>query len=162
MGEHGLLRGGGWKTRLLADWTLSGSVQAVSGMPLTARVLGNQANSGGTGVVGSGRADATGEDVNGGRFFNLGAFTIPPSGRYGNAGRNTIPGPGRLTVNAAFGRSFKLGDNKRSVDFRLESNNWMNHAAYSGLSTVVNSLTYGLPTNTLAMRTMSALLRVRF
>ena len=42
------------------NWTLNGSALLESGTPLTARILGNQSNVAGTGVVGSGRAEATG------------------------------------------------------------------------------------------------------
>ncbi|MGH9662188.1 MAG: hypothetical protein ACRD96_26805, partial [Bryobacteraceae bacterium] len=46
--------------RVLRNWTLSGGFTASSGTPLTARVLGNQSDTAGTGVIGSGRADSTG------------------------------------------------------------------------------------------------------
>nr|MDQ2901920.1 TonB-dependent receptor [Acidobacteriota bacterium] len=95
-GENGLIRGSGWTERLLKDWTLSGGVTAGSGLPFTARVLGNQADTAGTGAVGSGRANATGLPVvSGPGFFNPAAYAIPIAGTFGDAGRNTIPGPGR-------------------------------------------------------------------
>lgn len=162
VGEYGLLRDGGWKMRLLQNWSLSGGLTMSSGTPLTARVLGNLANSGGTGVVGNGRADATGESIEGGRFFNLAAFGLPPAGRYGNAGRNTVPGPSRFVLNAAFGRSFRLGEGRRTIEWRLDANNVLNHVSYSRLETVVNALTYGLPMNTLNMRSITSILRFRF
>ncbi len=155
------IRAHGWLGRSLKDWTLSGGVTARTGTPLTARVLGNRADSGGTGVVGSGRADATGLPIDGGSFFNTGAFGLPPAGRYGNAGRNTIPGPSFYSLNLAFGRSFRLSERRR-VDFRVDSNNFLNHVNYSGLGTVVNSLNYGLPTSATAMRSINATLRFRF
>jgi hypothetical protein len=49
--------------RLLKEWTLSGGITAETGSPLTARVLGNQADIAGSGNVGSGRADATGQEL---------------------------------------------------------------------------------------------------
>lgn len=149
--------------RLLKDWTLSGSTSFSSGTPLTARVLGNLADSSGTGAVGAGRADSTGLPVNGGtgEFFNLAAFTIPPSGRFGDAGRNTIPGPAIFSLNAGFGRSFTLGERRR-VEFRFDSTNVLNHPNITGIGTVVNSLTYGLPLTAGAMRTMQGTLRFRF
>ena len=77
----------GWWRR---NWTLSGAAVLQSGTPLTARILGNQSNIAGTGVVGSGRADATGLPVDqGGVYFNPNAFTYPAPGQLGNAGRNT-------------------------------------------------------------------------
>ena len=45
--------------RLLKGWTLTGSITAETGLPLTARILGNQSNIAGSGNVGSGRASAT-------------------------------------------------------------------------------------------------------
>ncbi len=133
-----------------------------TGTPLTARVLGNRSDSGGTGVVGSGRADASGLPIGGEPFFNLAAFAIPPIGRYGNAGRNTIPGPAFLGANLSFGRSFKLKGESRRMDVRVESNNFPNHASYTGLNAVVNSLNYGLPTAVSAMRTVNGTIRFRF
>ena len=65
-------------------------------------------------------------------------------------------------MNAAFGRSFRLGDARRTIEWRLDANNWLNHVSYSGLGTVVNSLTYGLPTNALSMRTITSIVRFRF
>ena len=69
------------------------SLTANSGTPLTALVLGNRSDAGGSGVVGSARADATGSAVNsGGGYFNTDAFALPAADQYGNAARNTIPG----------------------------------------------------------------------
>ena len=82
-------RGGGfgpppkyWWQHLLRDWTFGGGLTASSGTPLTATVLGNQANSGGTGVVGSGRADATGLPD------RLRRRVLQPGGLYGPARRS--------------------------------------------------------------------------
>ncbi len=146
---------------LMKDWSLSGGLTASSGTPLTARVLGNQADTGGTGSVGSGRADATGAPVDAGSgFFNLGAFTIPAAG-FGNAGRNTIDGPSRFSMNLSLARSFRV-DERRRLEFRADSNNFLNHVSYTGLGTVVNALNYGLPTSAAGMRTVTMTMRLRF
>jgi len=153
----------GWSGRLLRDWTLSGGFTLRSGTPLTAMVLGNRADAGGTGLVGSGRADATGLPVeDGGRFFNPAAFTLPPSGRFGNAGRNTIPGPSAFVANMSFGRTFRFKENRRSVDVRIESNNVFNHVNFTRVGTTVNASNYGLATDAAPMRTVMANLRFRF
>jgi hypothetical protein len=159
--RNGLLEGHPWALRLLRDWTLNGSVSLMSGTPLTARVLGNQADIGGTGSVGSGRADATGLPVEGGDFFDTGAFTIPPSGRYGNAGRNTIPGPWSFSLNSSFGRSFALSERRR-LEFRLDATNVTNHVNITNVGTVVNASTYGLALAAGPMRTMQGTVRFRF
>jgi hypothetical protein len=149
--------------RLLKQWTLTGGVTAETGSPLTARVLGNQANIAGSGNLGSGRADATGEDLSASTgFFNLGAFTVPPAGRYGNAGRNTIPGPGLFSLNLSFGRSFQFGDSRRRLEFRAEGTNVLNNVNYTSYNTVVNATNYGLPVSASSMRQLSAVVRFRF
>ncbi|HZS49905.1 MAG TPA: TonB-dependent receptor, partial [Bryobacterales bacterium] len=158
------LRGGGTAAKLLQDWTLSGGITAASGTPLTARVLGNQADTGGTGSFGSGRAEATGEPVNAdGGYFNLAAFTLPPPGQFGNAGRNTIPGPSQYSLNLAIGRTIQLGaETRRRLELRLESQNVTNHVNITNLGTVVNASNYGLPTAAGSMRSLNAVMRFRF
>jgi trimeric autotransporter adhesin len=165
VGTGNILRNGGWRAKVLQDWTVSGSASFQTGIPLTARVLGNLANSGGTGAIGSGRADADpSASIFGGgyRFFNQAAFLIPPSGRYGNAGRNTIPGPSRFWISASAGRSFKLRDSARVIEARADTYNTANIASYTMLGTVINASNYGLPTSTLPMRSITFTLRYRF
>jgi hypothetical protein len=149
--------------RLLSNWQLSGSVNARTGTPLTARALGNVAQLAQTTGTGSERAEATGQPIESAAgFFNLDAFTAPASGTYGDAGRNTIPGPGLFGLNLAFARSFALGERRRSIEFRVEGNNVLNHINYTNLYTVVNAVNYGLPSAAGAMRTMQAVVRLRF
>jgi hypothetical protein len=80
---------------------------------------------------------------------------------YGNAGRNTIPGPGLFNLNVAFARSFTFAERRR-LEFRVESNNVLNHVNYTNLYTVVNAINYGLPSAASAMRTLDVVLRFRF
>ena len=94
---------------LLRDWSLMTSLTANSGTPLTALVLGNRSDAGGSGVVGSARADATGSAVNsGGGYFNTDAFALPAADQYGNAARNTIPGPNLFVINASLNRTIPI------------------------------------------------------
>ena len=114
-GERGLwLKGHSLGVRILQDWNVSTSVTAPRS-PFTARVLGNVSDSGGTGSVGSGRADTTGLPMDGGTgLFNTAAFIVPPADRFGNAGRNTISGPGSVILSVSLGRSFALSDPEAS------------------------------------------------
>src|ERR1051326_6347447 len=59
-GRNGLLANHGPLTKALKDWTFSGTIQAQTGRPFTAQVLGNLSDIGGTGTIGSGRAGGTG------------------------------------------------------------------------------------------------------
>ena len=149
--------------RLLRDWQLSGGLTAQTGTPLTARVLGNTARLAQTNGAGSGRAEATGASLaSSSGFFNLNAFTLPPSGEFGDAGRNTIPGPDLVSLNAAFARSFQFGETRRRLEFRLEANNVLNQVNYTNVSTVVGALNYGAPISASSMRSLSAVVRFRF
>ncbi|MEQ1949391.1 MAG: TonB-dependent receptor [Bryobacteraceae bacterium] len=161
-GPNGILANKGALTKALTGWTINGSVTLQTGTPLTARVLGNQSDTAGTGNFGSGRASATGLPVDAGSgFFNLAAFTLPAPGQYGNAGRNTIPGPNSFTMNASLQRTIPLNEKIR-MQVRLEANNVTNHANFTGFGTVVNSINYGVPTSASGMRTMMLTLRFNF
>jgi hypothetical protein len=153
----------GWKGALLKDWTLSGGVTATSGVALTAMVMGNRSDVNGTGVMNGGRADATGAPVAASSgFFNPAAFTLPPAGRFGNAGRNTIPGPALFQANAAFGRAFRLNDQTRTIELRLNANNALNHVSITRVGTTLNSVNYTLAADAAAMRAVTLVLRFRF
>ena len=147
------------------NWTLSGSGLFEDGTPMTARILGNQSNVAGTGVVGSGRAEATGLPVDDGSgYFNSAAFTLPPPGELGDAGRNTIPGPWQWSLNTAFGRYFTIGGegSRKRIELRFETTNTLNHVYITNVNTVVGSTQYGLPTTAGAMRTADVNVRFRF
>jgi hypothetical protein len=161
-GRNGMFQNSALLQKALKDWTLSGAITAETGTPLTARVLGNLADTGGTGSIGSGRADATGLSVSSGSgFFSPAAFTLPLAGEFGNAGRNTIPGPGLFVMNLSLSRNISLGERKR-LEARVDGTNILNHVNISNVGTVVNSINYGLPTATGAMRSLTATLRFRF
>jgi hypothetical protein len=146
--------------KALKDWTLSGSLAAQTGAPQTATVNGNLD---GTGSIGQLRANATGLPENGGTgWFNTAAFVAPAPGTFGNAGRDTIIGPGSVILNLSLARSINLHSERRRLEFRIDTTNFMNHVNPSGLITVVNSSQYGEITSALAMRAVTATLRLRF
>jgi hypothetical protein len=154
VGVRGLLRNGGWKTQLLKSWNMNGSFNATTGTPLTARVSGNLANTGGLAGGGSLRAEATGLPIHadGQPYFNTLAFTTPLAGQFGNAGRSTIPGLFRITVNSSLNRSFRFGESRRTLTFTVNASNVLNHVTITSIGTTVNSSSYGLPTAASATR----------
>lgn len=146
--------------KALKDWTLSGSVSAQTGAPLTATVAGNLDGTGSSAPL---RANATGLAENGATgWFNTAAFVVPPAGTFGNAGRNTIIGPGSVVLNLSLARSINLKSERRRLEFRIDTTNFLNHVNPSGLITVVNSSQYGEITNAGGMRAVTATLRLRF
>ena len=154
--------GGGAAAKILAAWRLGGTITAASGMPYTARVLGNLSDASGSGNLGSSRADATGLPVNSGPgFFNQAAFALPPPGRFGDAGRYTIIGPSRFAMNVSLLRSFHMTE-RYHLEFRIDAANLTNTAAMTNFGTVLNSLNYGRPTAAMPMRALRASLRLKF
>jgi hypothetical protein len=144
---------------LLRGWTIGGVLNATSGTPFTATVNGDTS---GTGYTGSPRADATGLPITSGSgFFNTAAFTVPAAGTFGDAGRDTIPGIPHFSLTASFFRSFRI-DEKRRIEFRIDSTNPLNNVNITAINTTVNSIQYGLPTGAAGMRSMTATVRLRF
>jgi hypothetical protein len=154
----------GWKGALLKDWTFTNTVTAGSGMPLTPTVGGVNSTTSGTGITGSLRANATGQSINNapaGEPFNYAAFVAPAAGQWGNAGRDTIEGPMQFGLNASAQRVFRVGERK-SINFRFDANNALNHVTYTRFNTTIGSNNLGLLSNPSAMRSMTATLRFSF
>jgi hypothetical protein len=162
---YGLRRGGGsgfWHT-LTDNWSITGNAVIRSGQPFTAQVLGNRSDQGGTGVVGSSRANSTGLPVTSATcFFNLLAFAIPSAGSFGNASRNTIPGPGFFAMNFSLGRMIPFKDGRRGLDLRLEANNVLNSVNISRIGTTINARNYGVALSASQMRNVQLNIRFRF
>ncbi len=149
----------GFVADLLRGWTIGGTLTATSGTPFTAIVTGDPS---GTGFTGTSRAQATGAPVtDGSGFFNLAAFTVPETGTFGNAGRDTIPGIPNFSLTASFFRSFRI-DDRRRIEFRIDSTNPINHVNITQINTTVGSVNYGLPVQAGPMRTVTATVRLRF
>src|SRR4030095_9273556 len=153
-GKNGILANHKFLEKALKDWNLSSQITAQTGSPFPASVLGNVSDAGRAGSIGSGRANATGLPIDSGTgFFNAAAFSIPTAG-FGNAGRNTIPGPGLWSISLGLSRHITLAERK-SLEFRVDAANFLNHASITAFGTVVNSLTYGVPTAAGQMRSLT-------
>jgi hypothetical protein len=149
----------GTMATLLRGWTIGGVLTATSGTPFTATVNGDTS---GTGYTGDARAQATGLPVTSGSgFFNTAAFVVPATGTFGDAGRDTIPGIPHFSLTASLFRSFRI-DDKRRIEFRIDTVNPLNNVNITGINTTVGSIQYGLPVNAGAMRSMTATVRLRF
>ena len=95
------------------------------------------------------------------QWFNTKAFLSPPAGTYGNASRNSIQLPGTVALSGSLSRTISLGE-QRNLEMRLSANNALNTVQYSGVSTQINSPTYGQVTSAAAMRSFTYMARYRF
>ncbi len=128
---------GGWRTFAIA--TLA------SGRPATPQLAEDRSNTGNTGgIFGSDRPHLVGNPdpghPNPDRFFDPGAFALPPQLSFGNAGRNILNGPETASLDIAMVRSVRLAEGA-TAEFRIEMFNVANHANFD-----LPERTFGLPT----------------
>jgi hypothetical protein len=149
---------------VFGNWRFSGNIGVQTGTPFTAEVMGTSAGNTGSAGVFATRADQICDPNAGGlgaplAFFNTSCFVVP-AGQLGNGGRNTIEGPGMFVWNAQFAKTFLLGkDREHRFDLRWEITNLTNTPNFTGLSTLVNSTTFGEVTGVSNMRMMNLVLR---
>ncbi|HUY14487.1 MAG TPA: TonB-dependent receptor [Terriglobia bacterium] len=163
------LNHGGALSRMLENWRFSGNASLASGTPYTPTILGNLSNNvNGAAPFASLRPNATGLPVTIANpttlgYFNTAAFSLPAAGQYGNAGRDTIPGPPQYIFNMSLDKLVVFSREKGlQGDFRISAENIFNTPTFDGLSTVVNSSTFGRVTSVGQMRVVDLSLRLRF
>ena len=168
LGGHTLM--GGWRGRLLKEWTLTTSINAGTGLPETPIY---SVPVPGTAVSNTLRPDLTGASIYAGgpgRHVNAAAFAPPVASQWGTAGRNSITGPGQFTLDSALARTFRPRG-KLYLDLRVSATNLLNHPEFTRWNTVwappkapdePGNLQFGLPASAGAMRGLQTVLRVRF
>ncbi len=152
---------GGWRGRLLKEWTALTQIVAGTGLPETPIYLAAVPGAGFTGTI---RPDLTGTDLYTSRanlYLNPAAYTAPLPGQWGTAGRNSITGPGQFSLNASLARTFRP-DTRFYLDARVDATNLLNHVVFTGWNTTVNSTQFGLPYAANPMRSLETTLRLRF
>jgi trimeric autotransporter adhesin len=170
-------------SHVLDGWQWSGDFTVGSGFYYSPRVLGNSLDIN-RGVSGSLRANATGASVSLGspstlEWFNTAAFCSPASSfgsstpgsgstcanptnsSFGDAGRDIIQGPGQITFDMNLSKTITVRES-RALELRIQAVNVFNTAHFTGLNTIVNSLTYGEITSVGNMRRITMLARFRF
>jgi hypothetical protein len=169
-------------SHILDGWQWSGDFTIGSGLYYTPRVLGNSLDIN-RGVSGSLRANVTGAPISlanssTSEWFNTAAFcspatsgsSTPASGStcanlsgssFGDAGRNIIQGPGQIVFDMNLSKTITVKES-RALELRIQAANVFNTAHFTGLNTIVNSLTFGEITSVGSMRRITLLARFRF
>ena len=154
-----------WMSQFFGGWSWTGNLAIQSGAPYTVRVTGNFQDVA-SGVNGTLRADYNGGSVALGdpttlRFFNTGAFSVPPAGSFGTSARNMVIGPGSRNVNMSLSKNVTF-NRARGVTIRVQASNVFNNVQYAAIDTIVNSPTFGQVTSVRPMRSVQLNLRFRF
>lgn len=159
------LNNDGAAAKILGGWTWNTTVTLASGLPFTARVLGNAADVS-RGTNGTLRADYNGEPIAIAnptieQFFNTAAFSVPPPGAFGNSARNLIIGPGQTNTSMSLMKTVQIRPG-RALTLRVQANNVFNTVQYGSIDTSVNSPTFGRVVSVRPMRSIQFMLRMGF
>jgi hypothetical protein len=184
--NRAFLNKGGVMAKILDGYSISGNFTIASGSYATPQYSGTQQEIM-EGAASSLRPNrnptqpikGAGSHV---QWFNPAAFvgacpTVPPPppapqvlnpppyclqpGMYGTASRNSIELPGTVSVSGSLSRTVSFGET-RSFEARISANNVFNTVQYSGVSTQINSNTFGQVTGAAGMRSFTYTARYRF
>ena len=158
---------GGWRGRLLKEWTVLTNIKAGTGMPESPSYF---AAVPGTGFSGTIRPSLTGAPIYAASVnaasglhvhLNSAAYTAPALGQWGTSGRDSIEGPNLFSLDSSLERTFRP-TTKYNLTARIDATNLLNHAVFTGWITTINSTQFGVPASVNAMRSLQATLRLRF
>jgi trimeric autotransporter adhesin len=138
---------GGWRGRVLKEWTVLGNLTFGTGLPETPSYLATVPGAGSNFIL---RPDLTGAPIynsggNSGTGAHLNAAAYSePNGGWGTAGRNSIEGPDQFTFNTQMNRTFRP-HGKWYLDVAVSANNVLNHVTFTNWNNIVSSDQFGLP-----------------
>jgi hypothetical protein len=150
---HHLLGENNAAGRIFGGWKLSGFATARTGLPVNITVSRKP------GDLPDGNASAQRPDLVPGvsiyaanqtisNWFNPAAFAVPAKGTWGNFGRYVARGPGYYEIDGAVEKRFPLAES-RSISFRAEAFNLLNHPIYGNPSGNTSSGSFGRITSIL-------------
>ena len=175
--NRAFLNKGGFFARVLDGYSISGNFTFATGAYASPQISGTAAeNQVGANYLRPNRNFTQPIKGAGTRlaWFNTAAFVgacpaanlpQPPfceaPGTYGTASRNSIQLPGTISFSGSLSRTITFGGT-RSFEARINANNALNTVRYSGVSTQVNSLTFGQVTGAGGMRSFTYSAYYRF
>ncbi len=126
----------------LNGWEMSGVSRFWTGLPLTIRANGNPGTLGSTTIradyVGGMAGDTVPENRDYTMWYNPYVFARPRDATLGNTGRGIIRGPGVNNFDLSLFKNFRLAE-RRSVQFRFETFNTLNHTQWFAVNTTLSA-----------------------
>ena len=141
------LTSGGWASRMMEGWQLSGLFVAHSGLPFNPTSSGTSLNApGGTtqqaDLIGSGRVKIFKRYGPGQSYFDTTRFAPVTAVRFGTSGFDNIYGPGLINLSMGAFRDFKLNE-RLTLQFRANAFNLTNTPTFANPQVSVNSSAFG-------------------
>jgi hypothetical protein len=163
------------KNRMTEGWALSTIARFSTGLPVTlfnntdtslAGTIPNGINSDGIDTPDYMPGDlAVNTNPRDGRpAFNTALFSLPAMGQMGSASRRFFYGPGMVNFDVAAHKMIPLSES-RSLEFRMEAFNVLNHAQFFGAAAVNGNITsnsFGRVVSANAPRVIQAALKLHF
>ena len=160
---------------LMQGWFISGITRVSSGFPVTIASDGDRSLMGSipNGVNNKsldlpdllpGSLSLNRDPRHGLPYFNTSLFSPNAPGTPGTASRRSFHGPGMANFDLAIRRSFRFGESK-SIEFRLETFNSLNHAQFFGSAAVngdIDSALFGQVVKAAPPRLTQAALKLTF
>jgi hypothetical protein len=131
-------------SHIIGNWQVNGIVLFHSGVPFNLSVDGDRANTAANGYL---RPDYIGGEVSLSnptpeRWFNTGAFALPPPFKFGTAGRHILRRDGMANLDLSIFRQFPIVERYR-LEFRAEMFNALNTPAFSAPTGNISSGDFG-------------------
>ena len=154
---------GGWRGRVLKEWTVQSNLSYGSGLPETP--IYSAAIVPGTGFGNIIRPDlvpgAPIYNASGNAHLNAAAFGPPAAGQWGDVGRNSVTGPDQLTLSGQLSRTFRP-HGKLYLDVTVNGTNVLNHPAFTSWNNYVTNTQFGQPVGAGGMRDLQTVFHLRF
>jgi hypothetical protein len=152
---------GGWRGRVLKEWTVLSTLNTGSGLPETPIYSATIPDTGFTNIL---RPSLTGAPIythDASAHLNVAAYTAPIAGQWGNAGRYSITGPGQFGFDCSVARTLRVYKGT-SLDLRAASTNLLNKVTYTNWNSYIANSQFGLPVSAGNMRSVQIQINLRF
>jgi Carboxypeptidase regulatory-like domain len=159
-----------------SGWEISGITRINSGFPVTLHSDGDNSlmgsNPNGVNNYSLDLPDYNGQPLNinsnagrnGNPYFNINAFALNALGTPGTASRRSFIGPGEINFDLALLKTLKFSESK-SLQFRIEAFNALNHTNFFGPATVngdISSSLFGQVVSAAPPRLMQVAMKFTF
>lgn len=152
---------GGWRGRVLKEWTFLSTLNTGGGLPETPIYSIAVPGTGFTNIL---RPNLTGAPIythGASAHLNVAAYTAPFAGQWGNAGRYSITGPSQFSFDCSVARTLRVHKNAW-LDVKAVSTNLLNKVTYTNWNNYIASSQFGLPISANNMRILQIQMNLRF